>query len=67
MNLRAARHSAIERADEALVLAQPSIVDRPVEPHQILLDHAACTDREMPDLGVTHLAFGKTDGGTGRG
>ena len=30
-----------------------------VDLDEILIDHAAGTDVEMPHLGVTHLAFGK--------
>ena len=36
-------------------------LDRAVDPHEVLVDHAARADREMTDLGVPHLPAREAD------
>ena len=51
-----------ESADERGVVEEGAVPDREVDPHQVLEEHAAGADREVPHLGVPHLAGGQADG-----
>ena len=51
--------AALERADERRVLEEGAVLDRVVDAHQVLVEHAAGADRQMADLGVAHLPGGR--------
>jgi hypothetical protein len=53
--------AALEGADEGGILEEGPVLDRLVHAHQVLEEHAAGADRQVPDLGVAHLARGKAD------
>ena len=55
MDVAAALAGAPEGIDEGRVLEELTGLDRPVDPHEVLEDHAARADRQVPDLGVPHL------------
>ena len=58
--------ATLERGDERRVLEEGAVLDRAVDPHQVLEENASRTDRQMADLGVTHLSRRKSDRFTGR-
>lgn len=53
---------SIETLLDRLDLVQLSFLDRLINPHHILPDHATGADIQMPDLGVAHETFWKSDG-----
>ncbi len=48
--------AAVERRNERPVLEERAVLDRLVHAHQVLVEPAARTDRQVADLGVAHLA-----------
>ena len=55
VHVAAALARAAERRDERLVLEEAAVGDRAVDALEVLVEHAAGADRQMPDLGVAHL------------
>ena len=53
--------ASLEGADERGVLEERPVLDRLVHAHQVLEEHATGADRQVPDLGVAHLARRKAD------
>ena len=51
-----------ERRRQRRVLEEGAVLDRPVDPLQVLVEHAAGADRQVADLRVAHLAGRQTDG-----
>ena len=58
---------APERGDERLVLEEAAVLDRAVDPLEVLVEDAAGADRQVADLGVAHLPGGQADGLARRG
>src|SRR3954451_4855751 len=54
------------RVDQDLVEGQRALLDGFVDPRQVLLDHRAGAEVQMPDLAVTHLPLGQPDGSAAR-
>src|SRR2546421_577994 len=54
--------ATLERAAQRLVLEELAAFDRLVHAHEVLEEDAARADREVPDLGVAHLACRQADG-----
>jgi hypothetical protein len=52
---------ALEGRTERLVLEEGAVGDRLVDPHQVLVEASAGADRQVPDLGVAHLARRQPD------
>jgi hypothetical protein len=50
-----------EGACERRALEELAVLDRAVDPHQVLEDHAPGADRQVADLGVPHLSRRETD------
>ena len=67
MDGTAALACAAERSDQCRVREQRAVADRRVSPGQVLQEDAARADREMPDLGVAHLALWQPDRSARRG
>ena len=67
MHVRVARVGALEDAGERRVLEERAVLDRLVDPLEVLEEHAARADRQMADLGVAHLAGREPDRLAGRG
>ena len=51
----------VERRLQRGVLEEGPVLDRAVDPLQVLVEHAAGADRQVPDLGVAHLAGREAD------
>ena len=58
--------AALERAAEDGVLEERAVLDRLVHAHEILEEDATGADRQVPDLGVAHLAVRQPDRGARR-
>ena len=58
--------ASLECPDERRVLEERAVLDRLVDAHQVLEEHAARADRQVPDLGVAHLAVREADRLAGR-
>ena len=58
--------AALECPDEGRVLEERAVLDRLVDAHQVLEEHAPGADRQVPDLGVAHLAVRQADRLAGR-
>ena len=56
----------LERPDEGRVLEERPVLDRRIDAHQVLEEHPPGADRQVPDLGVAHLAAGQADRLAGR-
>ncbi len=56
-----------EGATEDLIRAELAVLDREVDPGEVLHDHRAGAEVEVADLGVAHLALGQADGAPARG
>ena len=56
-----------ERRLQHLVLGERAVLDRGVDPRQVLGDDRAGPQVEMPDLGVAHLPLGEPDARPHRG
>ena len=59
--------ATLEGTAERVVLEQLARLDGPVHPHEVLEQDAARADRQVPHLGVAHLALRQADGGARRG
>ena len=53
--------AALECRDERRILEEGAILDRLVHAHQVLVEDAAGTDRQVADLGVAHLPRRQAD------
>src|SRR5436305_5449039 len=54
--------SAFERRHERRVREERPVRDCEIHPHQVLGEHAAGSDRQMPDFRVPHLARWQSNG-----
>ena len=54
--------ASLEGAAQGVVLEQLAGLDRLVHAHEVLEEDAARADRQVPDLGVPHLALRQADG-----
>ena len=54
--------ASFEGAAKSFVLEELAGLDRPVHPHEVLEEDAARADRQVPHLGVAHLALREADG-----
>jgi hypothetical protein len=52
---------ALESADERRVLEERAVGDRPVHTLEVLVEDAPGADRQVPHLGIAHLAFREPD------
>ena len=58
--------AALERAEQRGVLEERAVLDRLVHADEILEEDAPGADRQVPDLGVAHLAVREADRGARR-
>ena len=58
---RCSRRSRAAGRAQRLVLEERAVLDRLVDPQQVLLDDRARAEVEVPDLGVAHLPLGQAD------
>ncbi len=56
---------ATEHAEQRLVVEERAVGDGRAYAHEILEEDPSRADREVPDLGVPHLAVGQADGTAG--
>ncbi len=61
MHVSPALLRAPERGDERLVLVEAAVGDRSVDALEVLVEHAAGSDREVADLRVAHLSRRQPD------
>ena len=57
--MRCTRGGVLHRRAQDVVLGQRAVVDGLVDAREVLLDHRAGAEVEVPDLGVAHLALGQ--------
>ena len=58
-------HGAVDRLAQHGVARERAVLDRQVDPGELLVDDPAGADVEVPDLGVAHLPLGQPDGQPG--
>src|SRR5919198_2502824 len=66
VDVGAALLRTLEGAGERRVLEERSVRDCAVHPLEVLVEDAPGADRQVADLGVSHLPFGQPDGLAGR-
>ena len=58
--------ASLEGRNERRILEERTVLDRSVHSHQVLEEHAAGADRQMPDLAIAHLPGWQADRRPGR-